>query len=55
MDLNHGLLILLIVLGFDGSGGSNLVDDLVEFIHLGPVSCVEPVHIPQVDVRAVCH
>ena len=46
MDLDHGLLILLVVFGVDRSGRSDLVDDLVEFIHLGPVRRVEPVHIP---------
>jgi hypothetical protein len=55
MDLDHGLLILLIVVGSNRPGRANHVDNLGELIHLGPMSGIEPIGIPDVNVSSISH
>lgn len=53
MDLDHGVLVLPVVVRGDGSGGSDQLHDLGKLVHLGPVCRVEAIAIPQVDISPV--
>ena len=50
MDLDHRLLVLLVVVGSNRPRGADQLDDVRELAHFGPVSSVEAVAVSQVDV-----
>jgi hypothetical protein len=45
MDLNHGLLVLLVVVGSDRAGRPDHIHNLSELVHFGPVGSVEAVTV----------
>jgi hypothetical protein len=55
MDLDQGVLKLLIVLRGHGPWRPNHIHNLLELVEFGPVRGVEPVIISEVNVSAVGH
>jgi hypothetical protein len=50
VNLNHGILILAIVIGIDGAGRTDHLNDIIELIHFGPMGSIKTVGIPEVDI-----
>ena len=53
MYLDHGFLVLLVVVGGDGPGRTYKIYDLGILSHFGPLSGVEAVAVSKVDVCTV--
>ena len=53
MNLNHSVLVLLIVVGSNRPRWSNQVHNIVVLVHLSPMSSIEPVGISQIDISAL--
>lgn len=55
MDLDHCLLVLLVVVRPDGPRRTDHLYDFGKLVHFGPVSSIKAVDIPEVDVGPVSH
>lgn len=53
VDLDHRLLVLLVVVGRDRTRRTDHLHNVSEFVHLRPMGSVEPLSVPQVDIRSV--
>jgi len=53
MDLNHRLLVFLVIIGSNRPRRTNHLHNFIELIHLGPVRSIEPIRITEIYIRTV--